>query len=220
MFVNRWEAGKELAKRLHKFKGKDCVVLAIPRGGVIVADSVCRSLGADMGLIITRKLSAPRDPEMAIGAVAPDGTTVLDDEFIRNLFVSKDYIQKEKEKQVKEIERRIKEYHADMLAQKVSGRTIIIVDDGMATGFTIICAIKYLRKKRAKRIIVATPVAPMETVKRIKESADDVVVLNTPVPFYAIGHFYQDFEQVSDKEVLSIVKKYLKKKPGRFSTIF
>lgn len=220
MFINRGEAGKELAKRLHKLKGKDCVVLAIPRGGVVVADSVCKLLGADMGLIITRKIPAPYDPELAIGAVAPDGTTVLDNETIRNLFVHKAYIEKEKENQIREIERRIKKYRADELVHKVSGKTVIIVDDGMATGFTIICAIKYLRKRGAKTIMVATPVAPIETVKKIKENADDVIVLNTPMPFYAIGHFYQDFEQVSDKEVITILKKYIKRKPSRFSPIF
>ncbi len=209
MFTDRREAGKRLSALLYKYKDKDCVVLAIPRGGVIVADEVCAALNAKMGLIITRKIGAPDDEELAIGAIAPDGTTVLDGELIRNLFVREDYIQKEKKKQLKEIYRRIKRYHADKLPYTIKKRTVIVVDDGMASGFTIIAAIHYLKKKGAKRIVIGTPVAPIEIVKKISVEADEIAVLDTPNPFYAIGHFYKNFEQVPDEEVLSVLKKYI-----------
>lgn len=209
MFTDRREAGKRLSIVLNKYRDKNCVVLAIPRGGVIVADEVCAALSAKMGLLITRKISAPGDEELAIGAVAPDGTTALDKELIQDLFVREDYIQKEKKKQLKEIYKRVKKYRADKLPYTIKKRTVIVVDDGMATGFTIIAAIRYLKKKGASKIVVATPVAPIEIVKKILEEADDVAVLDTPNPFYAIGHFYKNFEQVPDEEVLAILKKYM-----------
>ena len=210
MFRDRRDAGKKLAALLSRYRGKDSVVLAIPRGGVIIADEVCESLNVKIGLLMTKKIGAPSDQEAAIGAVSEDGSTVLDRELINDFSIPDRYIQKEKARQLKEIKRRLKKYLADKLDPEIGEKTVIIVDDGIATGLTTLCAIRYIRSLGPEKIIVATPVAPGDVVRQLENEADEVVVAETPAPFYAIGHFYGDFEQVSDREVLSIIRKYIK----------
>jgi putative phosphoribosyl transferase len=206
MFRDRVEAGRRLAEMLHPYGDRRPVVLAIPRGGVVVAHEVAQALGAPMDIIVPRKIGAPGNPELAIGAVAEDGTRILDDRLIRHMDVPEGYLVDESRRQIEEIERRMRRYRGDEPSIPLEGRVVIIIDDGVATGATIRAAIHSVRRRRPASIVVATPVGPMETVGKLREDADDVVCLSTPEPFYAIGHFYRDFSQVSDEEVVRILR--------------
>jgi putative phosphoribosyl transferase len=204
-FKNRVDAGKQLASAL-KPVSKGAIILAIPRGGLVVGFEVAKALGIPLDIVITRKIGAPGNPELAIGAVAEDGTTILDDELVRTLQISKAYIGKEVEKQKIEIKRRLLRYRGDMPYPILENREVIVVDDGVATGSTLKAAILSIRKKGAKKIIVAVPVGPAHTVSELKRIVDNVVCLQTPEPFYAIGEFYDDFEQTEDDEVIKLLE--------------
>jgi predicted phosphoribosyltransferase len=185
---------------------KGAVVLAVPRGGVVVGFEVARALGIHLDVLITKKIGAPENPELAIGAVAEDGTTILDEELARRLRVSKEYISAEIERQKWEIKRRLVAYRGDVPYPRLENREVILVDDGVATGATLKASLKLLRKKGAKPITVAVPVGPPSTIEELQQEADRVVCLYTPEPFYAIGEFYEDFEQTSDEEVTKLLK--------------
>jgi len=204
-FKNRVDAGNQLASAL-KPVSKDALVLAIPRGGVVVGFEVAKALGAPLDVVITRKIGAPANPELAIGAVAEDGTAILNDSIVRMLQVSKGYISEEVEKQKLEIKRRLLRYRGEVPYPSLANREIIVVDDGVATGSTLKAALMSIRKKGAKTIIVAVPVGPPDTVSQLNRMADHVVCLRTPEPFYAIGEFYDDFEQTEDKEVIKLLQ--------------
>jgi len=154
-----------------------------------------------LSVVITRKLGAPFNEEYAIGAVAENDAVVLNEPEIKALGISDDYIRRAIRKEQAEIERRIDEYRGGRKLDFVRGRTVILVDDGVATGYTMLAAVRAVRRAGPKQIIVAVPVAPRETVARLQAEADSVVVLDMPVPFYAVGHFYENFAQVSDSEV-------------------
>lgn len=203
MFESRREAGSQLAKLLKKF-GKDSLVLAIPRGGVVVAERIAKELKCPLDVIVTRKLGAPGNPELAIGATTSKGGLVLDKELIRKLGVSQDYIEVEHLRQTEEAKRREKLFSSHKV--DLTGKTIVLVDDGIATGATAEAAIGAIREKAPKKIVVAIPVAPSSVVERLKNEADEVAVLSTPEPFYAIGQFYSSFPQVSDDEVVKILQ--------------
>ena len=200
-FKNRVDAGRQLASALQSVS-KSAIVLAIPRGGLVVGFEVAKALSVPLDIVITRKIGAPDNPELAIGAVAEDGTAILDDGLVRMLQVSKGYISEEVEKQKMEIKRRLLRYRGDMPYPILEDREVIVVDDGVATGSTLKAAIMSIRKKRAKTIIVAVPVGPLNTVNELKRIVDNLVCLQTPEPFYAIGEFYDDFEQTEDEEVI------------------
>jgi predicted phosphoribosyltransferase len=204
-FTDRTDAGKRLAAAL-KRADKGAVVLAVPRGGVVVGFEVARALGIHLDVLITKKIGAPENPELAIGAVAEDGTTILDEELARRLRVSKEYISAEIERQKWEIKRRLVAYRGDVPYPRLENREVILVDDGVATGATLKASLKLLRKKGAKPITVAVPVGPPSTIEELQQEADRVVCLYTPEPFYAIGEFYEDFEQTSDEEVTKLLK--------------
>src|SRR5579875_3373816 len=207
MFRDREQAGKLLADALDFLKGKgEVIVLAIPRGGVPVAREVALKLGAPLDLIITRKIGAPGNPEFAIGAVSQDGEIITDTQLLSELAISTDYVDREAARQVEEIKSRMTKYRGDKPYPSLGGKVVLIVDDGIATGNTVRAAIRYLRKKNPASIIVATPVAPPDTVSRLSIDADQVVCLSTPEPFFAIGEFYESFEQVSDEEVKEILR--------------
>lgn len=203
MFRDRKEAGRLLAQRLGKYDGKNTIVLAIPRGGIVVADEVAKSIGAELGLIISRKIGAPYEPEYAIGAVAPDRSFVLDKKAVREMRVQKDYIDRMVRIESIEIDRRMRKYGVEI--PDVKGKVVIVVDDGMATGYTIRVAVDFLRKMEPKSIVVAVPVAPADSIKDIGKTADDVVCLEEPAEFHAIGAHYRKFPQVSDEEVINII---------------
>ncbi len=204
-FVNRTEAGKKLAAILMD-TGKNAIILAIPRGGVVIGFQIAQSLGAKLDIVIARKIGAPGNPELAIGAVAEDGNAILDDSMIRMLQVSKSYIKEETERQKIEIKRRLQRYRGDLPYPDLANREVILVDDGVATGATLKAALLSIRMKGARVVIVAVPVGPKDTIAALKKMADRVVCLYTPDPFYAIGEFYQDFEQIEDTEVIRLLK--------------
>ncbi len=206
-FTDRVEAGRELASKLKGFAGsKNAIVLAIPRGGVVVGYEVAHALKIPLDVIIPRKLGAPSNPELAIGAVTEDGTTILDEQLVNYLGVSKTYIEEESKRQRGEISRRLKLYRGDVPYPNLSNRSVIIIDDGVATGSTIRAALASLRKRRAKTVVIAVPVGPLSTIRELEREADKVVCLSTPEDFYAIGQFYSDFNQTPDEEVIRLLK--------------
>ncbi len=206
VFSNRTEAGKKLAAAL-KGTEKDAVVLAIPRGGVVVGFEIAHELNIPLDIVITKKIGAPDNPELAIGAVAEDGTHLLDNSLVEMLGVPQSYIEAEVQRQKDEIRRRLKVYRGDASPPEIVGHQVIVVDDGVATGATLKAALRSLRKKGVKSLTVAVPVGPPDTIRALHKEADSVVCLSTPEPFYAIGEFYQDFNQTSDEEVIELLNK-------------
>jgi len=206
MFDNRREAGLKLAEQLKEYKGKNVVVLGIPRGGVVVAHTIKEQLNCDWDLIIPRKLGAPFNNEIAIGAVTEDGITLLDRDMILYLNVKKDYIKNEIDRQIDEMKRRMNLYRGDKQPELVKGKTVILVDDGIATGFTIKAAIKSIENRGAVEIVVAVPVAPNDVVENLLEIVDNVLCLESPYPFYAVGMYYEDFHETTDEEVMELFK--------------
>ena len=204
VFESREEAGTLLADQLKKY-GKDCVVLAIPRGGVVVGAQIARALSCPLEVIITRKLSAPNNPELAIGATTSKGGVVLDQELIKRLEVTKGYIRSELSRQQKEARRREKVYLKGETIN-ITDKTVILVDDGIATGATVETAIQAVKEKLPAKVVLAVPVAPPHTVERLKNEVDELVVLSTPEHFWAIGEFYEHFPQISDGEVVKILQ--------------
>jgi putative phosphoribosyl transferase len=207
MFRDRVDAGKKLAKELLEYKESNPVVLAIPRGGVVVGYEVAKELAAPLDIVVPRKIPAPYNPELGIGAVAQDGTIIIDSEIKKYVSFSDEYVQEEAKRQIKEIERRTKAYRRDRESISIKNRVIILVDDGLATGVTMRAAIRSIRKQNPKKIVVAVPVGPPGTVQKIKEEADEVISLITFEPFEAVGQFYSDFSQTSDDEVIEILQK-------------
>lgn len=209
IFKDRQSAGKLLAQHLKRYKGQDNVlVLGIPRGGVVVAVQIARKLNLPLDIVITRKIGAPTQSELALGAVDPDGEVVWDKELISAVRVNVEQLKDEVEKQIAEIKRREEVYRQRKLQLDVEDKTVILVDDGIATGSTTLAAINYLKRQRAKKIILAVPVASREVVDRVSreiEKIGEVMVLETPENFQAVGQFYQQFEEVSDEEVVQLL---------------
>jgi len=205
VFKDRSEAGKRLVQLMKELKGKDLVVLAIPRGGVVVGYEIAKELKAKLDVIIPRKIGAPLDPELAIGAIGEDGTLYLMENLVDQLGVSKEYIEEEVERQMREIKRRALKYRGEREALDIKGKTVILVDDGLATGATMKAAIMQVKKREPKEIFVAVPVSPKDTLLEISKMVDKVYCLATPEPFYAIGQFYRNFEQVSDEVVIKLL---------------
>jgi predicted phosphoribosyltransferase len=206
-FSNRIEAGQRLAAALQGFQFKDGLVLAIPRGGVVVGYEVANNLNLPLDVIIPRKIGAPGNPELAIGAMTEDGTAILDEPLISYLNVTADYILRESENQKTEIRRRMHLYRKDAPYPDISGRDVIVVDDGIATGSTMKAALTSVKNKHAKTVTAAIPVGPPTTIEELKSQADQVICLYTPESFYAIGEFYDDFSQTSDDEVIYLLQR-------------
>ena len=208
MFVDRSEAGEKLAEELREYKDKDCVVVAIPRGGVIVADQVARELDCPLDLIITRKIGAPGNPELAMGAVAGENRVVISEDIKAGLGASEEYIQAEVAKQLSEIRRRRRIYVGEKPLLSLKNKIVILIDDGLATGYTARVAVDVIRKEDPSQIILAVPVAPRDTCESLSSKVDKVVCLDRPGLFYAVGQFYLDFSQTTDDEVVEIMKKH------------
>ena len=206
-FNDRVEAGKRLASELADFAGKDAIVLAIPRGGVVVGSEIAKALDLPLDVIIPRKVGAPDNPELAIGAVAEDGTIILDKQLVAYLGVPQDYISEESERQKREIERRLKLYRQNEPYPNLQRRDVILVDDGIATGSTMKAALASVKNRGAKTVTVAVPVGPPSTIEELEKQADRVVCPYTPEYFQAIGQFYNDFDQTTDEEVIQLLKE-------------
>lgn len=207
IFKNRQAAGKLLAKRLKQFKAReDTVVLSIPRGGVVVAKEIARSLKLPLDILVTRKIGAPFQSELALGAVDADGDVVWDEALLEETRVSKDELEDIIGREVEEIKRREEVYRGDRKPLDFSGKVVILVDDGLATGSTILAALRFLKMHRAKKIVLAVPVASKESINKVEKEIDEVVILDIPEFFQAVGQFYQDFKPISDQEVVSLLK--------------
>ncbi len=206
IFEDRRHAGRLLAETLVTMKIKDPVVLAIPRGGVVVAYEVAIRLRCPMDVIIPRKIGAPFQPELAVGAVTEDGTIYVNKDIVAAIGVSESYLEGEAQSQLREIKRRAQVYRKGALPAEVSGKTAILVDDGVATGATMKAAILSLKKYSPKKIIIAVPVGAKETIDEFRKQVDEIVCLHVPESMYAIGEFYRNFEQTTDQEVVSFLE--------------
>ena len=206
-FKDRHEAGIKLAEQLKKYKNnKEAVVLAIPRGGVEIGYEIAKFLNVKLDIIVTKKIGLPDDDEFAIGSVGPDKKFVLNEETIRIYNVHEDYIKQKTREIGREIERRYKEYKGKYQLQNLKNKIVILIDDGIATGFTTRAAIDYIKSQKPKKIILAVPVAPSDFANQIKKEVDEFVCLHSSNQFYSISQFYENFPQLTDEEV----KKYLK----------
>ncbi len=206
-FKNREEAGQRLAEKLFKYKDENPVVLALPRGGVVLGGIIAEKLKCPLDLLITRKIGHPRAQEYAIGAITISGEGVFNEEEIRG--VDKTWLKKEKKIQIGEAKRRRDIYLEGREPVNLKGKTVIIVDDGIATGLTMLAGIKEVKAKKPAKIVVAVPVSPPDTYEKIAGEVDDFVAVSVPDYFLgAIGAYYADFEQVSDEEVIEILEEF------------
>jgi len=206
IFTDRRDAGRRLANQLGQYASPDTIILAVPRGGVVVGFEVAMALCAKLDVVIPRKIGAPQQPELGIGAVAGDDVSVLDLQSIRYLEVSDRYLEEEMQRQREEIVRRRRVYRDDAPFPDLSGKIVILVDDGIATGYTIRAAAREIRAHRPSKLILAVPVAPPETVYNLKEEVDELIVLETPTPFFAVGAWYEHFDQTTDQEVIDLLR--------------
>ena len=207
IFADREEAGHALAERLVKIKYEKPVVLALPRGGVPVAAVVAEALGAPLDVVLVRKIGVPFQPELALGAVVDGGhPEVVINEDVRQLVrVSNEEFEKIKARELAEIERRRELYLGGRDRVPVEGATAIVIDDGIATGATARVALGALRRRAPKKLVLAAAVAPPDTLERLRGEVDEIICLETPDPFYAIGLYYSDFGQVSDEDVVALL---------------
>ncbi len=207
-FQDRSEAGKKLAEILLPFKDNNqVIVLGLPRGGVITAYEVAKKLNAALDIIIVRKIGAPYNPEFAIGAITEDGTFLVDQDIMTLHNISPEYINVQLQNHKQEIERRILLYRHNKLPLNLKNKTVIIIDDGIATGLTILASIQSVKNQKAKCIIVATPVAAADSLEKIKKLTDNVFCLYAPMFFGAVGEFYNNFDQTSDEEVIKLLQQ-------------
>ena len=207
-FQDRHEAGQLLAEELASLGGQGrLMVLGIPRGGVVVAYEVAKALDAPLDVYITRKIGAPHNPELALGAVASDGTLVLDHDLIARIGASDEYVREETNRQRREIERRLAAYRGSRARLDLQDKTVILVDDGVATGSTVRASLRAIRLQQPAQLILAIPVGPPDTIHFLSQEADRVVCLYTPEVFWAVGAFYTIFDQTPDAEVIRLLQQ-------------
>lgn len=205
LFRDREEAGKRLAEAVKRFKGEDVVVLGIPRGGLVVAGEVAKALGAPLDIVVTRKIEAPGEPEYALGAVTQEGDVIMDRQAAESVGASPEYLESQVRKKREEVKERMQRLRGDAPYPRLEGKLVIIVDDGIATGSSVVAAVMSVRKRKPKEIVVAVPVAPADAIETLAEEGAKVVCLETPGLFFAIGEFYRNFDQVDDLEVRRIL---------------
>jgi len=202
LFRDRADAGRHLLSRLGAYQGRpDVVVLGLPRGGIPVGYEVARGLGAPLDVFVVRKLGVPGQEELAMGAIATGGVRVVNRDVVDALHIAPDVLDRAAAQELRELERRQRSYRGDRPEPQVEGRTVILVDDGLATGSTMRAAVQALRQQRPARIVVAVPVAASATCEELRREVEDVVCFATPEPFMAVGRFYDDFSQTTDEEV-------------------
>jgi putative phosphoribosyl transferase len=215
LFRNRTEAGRFLARKLAAYAGRpDVIVLALPRGGVPVAYEVAQALGAPLEVFLVRKLGVPGHEEVAMGAIATGGVRFINEALVRQLGIPRDAIEKVAEIEQRELERRERAYRGSRPLPQLSGKTVILVDDGLATGATMRAAVEALGRQNPARIVVAVPVAAPETCQELERVADDVICAVTPEPFLAVGHWYEDFSETSDEEVRALLAAPAQRQPA------
>jgi putative phosphoribosyl transferase len=204
-FLDRTQAGQLLALRLRHLRGKDVVVLGLPRGGVPVASEVARALAAPLDVLVVRKLGVPSQPELAMGAVGEDGVRVLNNEVMGLLTITPEQLAAVERRERVEVERRARTYRGDRPRQALQGRTVVIVDDGIATGSTARAACQVARAQGAQQVVLAVPVAPRESAALLRLDVDEMVCLETPEMFFAVGEWYADFAQTTDEQVVELL---------------
>lgn len=208
IFEDRYSAGEQLADLLVKYQNdKNAIILGLPRGGVVTASAVAQKLKVTLDVICPRKIGAPFNPELAIGAITETGEGVFNWSLINSLDISENYIKKEVEKEKQRAQLRLKIFRKGLPPRKLEGKTVILVDDGLATGATMKAAIQSVKAENAASIVVAIPVSPLETLQEIAANVDEVFCLDTPYNFQAVGQFYESFQQVEDEEVIRILEE-------------
>jgi predicted phosphoribosyltransferase len=210
LFKDRTQAAMMLAEKLQWLKevwGTSLIVLAIPRGGVVTGEIIANRLGVSLDVVVAKKVGDPLNPEFAIGAVMHNGSFIPNEYVINSLDVSQRYVQESVSTLKKEIDRRLMKFRGSK-TYHLAGKVALLVDDGVATGTTMFAAIKWLKTQKLKKLIVAVPVGPLDTIEKLRNIADEVIVLYSPSTFGALGAFYEDFSQVTDDEVTEIMERY------------
>jgi putative phosphoribosyl transferase len=217
-FEDRRDAGRRLAGKLVRFRDERPVVFALPRGGVPVGYEISRSLGAPLDVFVSRKLGAPDQPEFGIGAVAAGGVRVLNEDVVRRLGITEDYVERITAQEIAEVGRRLRYFRGKRPEPKVGGRTAILVDDGLATGVTARAAVEALRLRGPRRLVLAAPVCAAQTVNLLMPRVDELVCLECPPDLGAIGFWYRNFEQTSDEEVVELLERARSERSEKGST--
>ncbi len=208
IFDDRKQAGQMLAEKLLKFKENDnVIVLALPRGGLPIGYEIARAINAKLDVFLVRKLGAPMQPELAMGAISSGGITAMNDDVVKTLHITRDKIDSVIKEEQKELKRREQEYRGDRPFPDLSGFIVILVDDGIATGATMKAAVKAVQSKNPEKLIVAVPTAPKSSCEALQEITDETVCLSTPEPFQAIGQWYREFPQLSDQDVRDYLER-------------
>jgi predicted phosphoribosyltransferase len=210
LFKDRQDAGKKLAEALKKYKNaSETIILALPRGGVVVGFEIAKALNLPLDIMVSRKIGAPGNPEYAIGAITETGDAILNENEIK--YIDKEWLKEEIKKEKKEAQRRFMIYRAGSSLQ-IKNTTVILVDDGLATGYTMRAAITSIRNRKPAKIIVAIPHGAKDSIEIIRNKADEVVVLYKPIIYWAVGNYYKEFSQTSDEEVIKLLSKTFIKK--------
>jgi putative phosphoribosyl transferase len=207
IFEDRSDAGNILAKELLRYRNANPIILALPRGGVVVGYEIARRLHAPLDVIVARKVGAPGNEELGIGAIAPEGVQVLDESVIHLLGITKERLQRIIARENEEMNRRLRLYRGDRPLPDVRNRTAIMVDDGMATGVTARAAVVWLRRHEPQRLVVAMPVCARETADQMRAEVDELICVTTPYQFRAVGLWYRRFEQTTDQEVIALLAR-------------
>lgn len=216
-FADRRDGGRRLAKALSHYRAKPgTIVLGLPRGGVVTAAAIAEELDLPLDVLVVRKLGTPGHEELAMGAIGPNGIRVLNDEVIAALRISPSQIEAQTRRERAELERRESLFRRGRSPLDLAGKTVIVVDDGLATGSTMSAAIEVIRAQKPKRVVLAVPVAPVETCERFRLVVDELVYLETPEPFQAVGYWYIDFAQVEDEEVIRTLERAAREPALRF----
>ena len=209
MYIDRLEAGQRLAEMLSKSNYDNGLVVGIPRGGVIIAWQIAQKLKLPMDIIIPRKIGAPHNPEVAVGSVTQDGSVILDYDLLKKLNLTENKLKPYIDKALTEVRHRLNKYRGDRPLPGFSNRDVIICDDGIATGYTIKATIKSIKSANPKKLVLAVPVAPPDTLRILSKEVDEIVCPLAPESFMAVGQFYENFDQVEDEEVTRLLKKEL-----------
>lgn len=205
-FADREDAGRRLASALAAYRGVgNAIVLGLPRGGVVTAAAIAVELGLPLDVLVVRKLGTPGQEELAMGAIGPGGIRVLNEDLVDSLRISAQQIEATTRRETAELERREALFRQRQPPLQLEGKVVILVDDGLATGSTMAAAVSVVRRHHPAKIVLAVPVAPLDTVERFEPMVDELVCVETPSPFYAVGNWYRDFTQVEDDEVIALL---------------